>query len=398
MQFLIPRLQRYIFGELLRVFLMVLIGLTILLVFVGVFKEATERGLGAQELMQILPYIVPSMLPFTIPATLLLTVSIVYGRIAGDFEIVAAKAAGINVISLIWPAIILGAVLSAGSLVLSDRVIPWAEANIRKTLLAAIEEIFLDRLRTEQQLRYKPKGIDITVTDVIERRLIQPVIRYHRADGRPFTIQASEASIEFDLDRNMAIISLRDTIVDFPDRGVNRLQSRRLDPIEIPLQEDDARPKPRCLPVSAIRQELTEVTEDRARFEERRAVEAALALTLGEFDRLSSAGFATNSKLDEGDDRRNRLRTELHSRYALACSCLFFVLVGSPFSILMAKSQFLTSFLYTFGPIVAIYYPLVLGLVAQSKQGHLDPLWSMWVGNLLVLAVAIYMLRRVTRH
>ncbi len=394
-----PSAAHYIFGELLRVFLMVIIGLTFLLVFVGVFKEATERGLGPEELLQILPYIVPSMLPFTIPATMLLTVSIVYGRIAGDSEIVAAKAAGIHVITLIWPAIVLGAVLSLGSLLLTDQVIPWAEANIRKTLLAAVEEIFLDRLRTEQQLRYKPKGIDITVTDVIDRRLIHPVIRYHRPDGGTFTVQAREASIRFDLDRNVAIISLQDSKVDFPDDGVNRLHIRnKVDPIEIPLQGDDARPNPRCLPVRDIRRELREVADDRERFEERRAVQAAIALTLGEFDKLATAGFATNTHLDEGADRRDRLRTELHSRFALASSCFFFVLLGSPFSILMAKSQFLTSFLYTFGPIVAIYYPLVLGLMTQSKKGHINPLWAMWVGNLVVLLVAAYMVRRVARH
>lgn len=72
-------LQRYILGELVRVFLLLVIVLTLMLVFVGVFREATQRGLGPVQILQILPYVVPSMLPFTVPATLLLSVCVVYG-------------------------------------------------------------------------------------------------------------------------------------------------------------------------------------------------------------------------------------------------------------------------------------------------------------------------------
>ena len=101
-------LQRYVLFELLRVFTLMITVLTVLLVFVGAFQQATSQGLGVILVLKILPFIVPSMLPFTIPATLLLTVCVVYGRIAGDQEITAAKAAGINVLSLLWPSFILG--------------------------------------------------------------------------------------------------------------------------------------------------------------------------------------------------------------------------------------------------------------------------------------------------
>jgi len=40
-------LQRYITLELFRVFVMVLIAFSVLLVFVGVFQQATENGLGS---------------------------------------------------------------------------------------------------------------------------------------------------------------------------------------------------------------------------------------------------------------------------------------------------------------------------------------------------------------
>ncbi len=397
----IPLLHRYVFGELLKVFALVLTVLTVLTVFVGVFQQATERGLGPQQLIQVLPYIIPNMLPFTIPATLLMTVSVVYGRIAGDQEITAAKAAGINVLTLMGPAFFLGAVMSVCTLVLTDQVIPWAMANIQRTVIAAVEEIFLDKLRTEYQLRYRPKGIDITVTGVDGRTLIDPVFRYQNSRGKYITVQAQEAHVEFDHQGGTAILHMKDAVVDVPfgDDGTPFQYIQRGDyPYPFPLPLESGEKKPMYLSLSKIDHELTEIAEKGRQLEERRVVQAAMSLTLGEFERMASPGFAGNQELAMGQDRRDRLRTEYHSRFALACSCFFFVLLGSPFAVLKAKSQFLTSFLVCFGPIVGVYYPLMLGLITQAKRGHLDPIWSTWTANGLVLLVAVYMIRRVMRH
>ncbi len=396
---LFPLLHRYVLGELLRVFVLVLTVFTVLTVFVGVFQEATERGLGPVQVLKVLPYIIPSMLPFTLPATLLLTVSVVYGRIAGDQEITAAKAAGINVLSLMGPAFALGAVLSVFSLLLTDQVIPWAEAMSQRTIIAAVEEIFLDQLRTDHQLRYKPEGIDITVEKVEGRRLIEPVFRYQH--GSHFvTVQASEALVEFDHERQVAILHMRDARADWPMRQGDKsivITQRGEQAYEFPLPLEGDMTRPRQLSLRRIDDELAQVADRRRELEERRLVETAIALTLGDFDRIADPAFATSRELKQGDAKRERLRTEYHSRYALSCSCFFFVLLGSPFAILKAKNQFLTSFLYCFGPVVGVYYPLVLGLMTQSKRGTLDPSWAMWVGNAVVFVAACVMIRRVMR-
>ena len=143
-------LQRYIFSELLRVFSLLVIVLTVMLVFVGLFREATERGLGAVQILQIMPFVVPSMLPFTIPATLLLSVCVVYGRISGDLEVIAAKAAGVSATQLLAPAFLLASVLAVCSFGMTNYAIPWAVTNIEKIVTQAIEDIFLEVLATQQ--------------------------------------------------------------------------------------------------------------------------------------------------------------------------------------------------------------------------------------------------------
>ena len=62
---------------------------------------------------QLIPFVIPSTLPYTVPVSLLFAVTVVYGRIAGDNEIIAVKTAGLSVMTVIWPTILLAAV-SAG--------------------------------------------------------------------------------------------------------------------------------------------------------------------------------------------------------------------------------------------------------------------------------------------
>lgn len=397
MLFKITLLQRYLFSEILRIFVAVLGALTILLLFVGVFQMATERGLGPDQALQVLPYVVPSLLPFTVPAALLLTVSMVYGRIAGDQELTAAKAAGIHPVSLMWPALFLGGVLSVGSLVLTDQVIPWSVSRIEEHVVSVMEDIFLDRLRTEHQFSDPRSNLLITVSGVEGKRLIRPTIRYKRQD-RLFMLQAEEAQIDLDMSRQQALVRLKNYWVDIPGKAKGYNLSERVEAISWDGGSDRLDQKPRNLPIIRIENELEQISRDRRHETMKSIIEAAFALTQADFPRVAQTAADRDSGIRTQTARINKLHTEIHSRYALACSCFFFVLVGTPFSMRYGKSQYLTSFLLCFLPIVCGYYPLMLGLMAQAKKGTIGPEWSMWVGNVLLAIVAAFVCRRVIRY
>ena len=92
------------------------------------------------------------------------------------------------------------------------------------------------------------------------------------------------------------------------------------------------------------------------------------------------------------------LRTEYFNRFAMSVSCFFFVLLGSPFAILMAKKQFLTSFLFCFLPILTVYYPIAMMTQNMSKSGQIDPVWSAWLANGSLFLASCYYNRRVLRN
>ncbi|MBI1310452.1 LptF/LptG family permease [bacterium] len=393
-------LQRYILIELIRVLVLIIGVMTVLLVFVGVFREATERGLGPLQALQIIPYIVPSMLPFTIPATLLLAVCVVYGRLSADYEITAAKAAGINVMSLLFPAFFLGGALTVCSLLLNDQVIPWSMQNIERIVTLAMEDIFFDVLSSQNLVEDPQQGYSISVASVDreQRRLIMPNIRYTPRGGREesFVAQAREATLRFDLERQEIVLHLTDAWLDAPGKMQGRLKDKE---IALPMELGGSQMKPRHLTIRDIENQLESLRLDSARTAEQQAIEAAFALSLGEFESLASDEFQQRGHHINGNQSQvRRNRTELHNRFALSCSCFFFAFVGGPFAILQARRQFLTTFFLCFLPILLVYYPVVLLTLNLSIQGHVHPGWAMWVGNAILLVSAAVVLRKAVRN
>src|SRR5690606_33022682 len=122
------------------------------------------------------------------------------------------------------------------------------------------------------------------------------------------------------------------------------------------------------------------------------------ALTLGEFGELTEPSLYHREVERPKEEDLRRLHTEVHSRLAMSTSCLFFVLIGGPFAMLQARRQFLTSFILCFVPILVVYYPLVLGMMSLGRTGHVEPVWAMWVGNSVLLAAGLIVLRKVLRH
>src|SRR3954470_10414087 len=106
-------LFRMILWELCKVFLISLLGITGILLMAGIIAEASQQGLGPAQILAAIPLLIPSTLPYTIPATTLFASCMVYGRLAADNEILAIKAAGINIMQVVKPGLLLGIATSA---------------------------------------------------------------------------------------------------------------------------------------------------------------------------------------------------------------------------------------------------------------------------------------------
>ena len=124
-----------------------------------------------------------------------------------------------------------------------------------------------------------------------------------------------------------------------------------------------------------------------------------MLLLTGNFQQLAGNRIREYANFEASQNLDNRkMHTEIHNRYAMAASCLFFAFLGGPFAVLQARRQFITSFIMCFLPILLFYYPSMFLMANFGKTATLDPAWGMWVPNMIMGVVGVMMLKRVTRH
>src|SRR5579862_1813816 len=146
--------QRMILWELIKVFVMSLIVITGILLMAGIVAEASQHGLGPGQILEAIPLLIPSTLPYTIPATTLFACCVVYGRLAADNEILAIKAAGINLFTVVWPGLLLGIVMSTVTMGLYYRIIPYTHRLLREMVYNDAEELCYSMLAREKRINH----------------------------------------------------------------------------------------------------------------------------------------------------------------------------------------------------------------------------------------------------
>jgi lipopolysaccharide export system permease protein len=94
-----------------------------------------------------------------------------------------------------------------------------------------------------------------------------------------------------------------------------------------------------------------------------------------------------------------KAQTERYMRSAQAFGPLGFVLLGAPVGILFARRDFMSAFISCFLPIIILYYPLLLVGVNLGKEEILHPMYAMWLGNLLLAGLGLFVaLPPVRKH
>jgi lipopolysaccharide export system permease protein len=390
-------LQRSILAELFKVFIPSLIGITGLIVLATIVKEASDRGLSPEQILVAISLIVPSMMPFIIPPTSLFAACVVYGRLAHDNEILAVKAAGINILHVLWPATILGLGMSGILFVMYAHLIPSSFHVFRTAIVNDAEEYVLAFLKRDHEIRRTELNLnwEIWVEQVHGRQLRNAIFKRRDAAKQHYDViaRAQQAEIRVDRDKKEVVVVMRHG--EFIDEaGKNRVHFEERE-YSVPLPEMDKKriASPReltWLQLMADRQEYSAKSNELA--EKLRALEPD---TRPEIQPQRNV-----LRFDQNlcEQRLRSLSVELHLRPALACGCFFFVLVGCPVGIWFSRSDYLSAFITCFLPIVFVYYPLHLCFSNFAKDGKVDPFLAHWVANGVIALIALVLFRKLLKN
>jgi lipopolysaccharide export system permease protein len=413
-------LRRYVLGQVLRSFALALLAITAIFVLLMVMVEATRKGLTPRDVAELVPFIIPGTLPFTIPVALLFAVSVVYGRMAGDNEVVAVKTAGLSAMTLLWPTLSLGLALAFGLAYASADVIPRANRQATDVIFRNLEDYVYKVLKKERAIDNPEWPFFIQVEDIQGRIMVRPTFK-HRVPGSPdtfdMTVQAESAVIKFDTDHLKADIILENAdtegstaeneiIVlidgkqhieyDLPPKFSSRLDRKIQEKTNAELALDEA---------GYLRKIRTE--------RRRQALLAAFRIGMGQLGRVDPLAPGLLSNVESVDWasvggtanqfnywklKLHELETERHFRVAIAFGTFFFVLLGSPVGILFARRDFLSAFMLCFVPIILLYYPLLLAFVNLGKEGVTWPP-LVWSSNVVLGVLAGFLaLPPILRH
>ncbi len=146
-------LQRYIFRELFRVFLLASLALTLMLSLGSILRPVQEYGVGPGHVIHLLGYFLPITLTFVLPMAALFAASLVYGRFASDNELDACRASGISLLTLVYPGLALAIMVAIANLILSFHVMPAFVQRAEKSLKADAKQIIFRNIQRKGYYR-----------------------------------------------------------------------------------------------------------------------------------------------------------------------------------------------------------------------------------------------------
>jgi len=117
-------LHRYIFREVVRVFILATVALTLMMSLGSILRPVQEFGVGPGQVVRLMIYFLPVTLTFVLPMAALFATTLVYGRLANDNELDACRASGISLLSLVYPGLMLAIIVATANLLLSFYVMP----------------------------------------------------------------------------------------------------------------------------------------------------------------------------------------------------------------------------------------------------------------------------------
>ena len=230
----------------MKVTSLALVAFTLVMTIFAIIEPLRKRGLASGQVASLFAYTLPMMLSLTLPVAALFAATIVYGRFSQDNELTACRASGISTVTLLKPALVLGAVVTVTSMVLSNYVAPKMTELLARSVKANVLGIVARKLRTQNYIKKREmdsrghlRTQNIHADAVIQRGNRLVLYGVVAAEGkdpqRMRVLAASKAHAEFITgDENTYVrVYLVDPVV--MQVGGNRIVGAKRQPLFLPV-------------------------------------------------------------------------------------------------------------------------------------------------------------------
>ena len=361
------RVSSYIFFEMLPSFILgLLVFIFILLMFQAL--RLTEfvliHGVDITTVIEMMGFLCISFLPALLPMSLLFAVLLTYGRLSSDSEIVAMKAAGLNMFSISLPSALIGIVIAIASAQTSYYIAPWGNRQF---------EVLITRLGNTKAAAAIKEGtfsegfFDLVVyagqVDSNNGTMKNIFLYDERSSDSPLTIIAKTGQLVPDpkYPGHSVLLRLNDgdihrqagthTKIKFDSYDI-----RLTDPIKIEQREKS----PQSLSITEIHEKLKDQPD-----------------------------FTSDEK-----ELKWSLQTEFHKRSAISVACLIFAMLGVGLGTVTNRRAKQSSGMIMSLLVIVIYWILYVTCEGLARSGQAPAGLIIWLPNVLFAIYAAHSLRK----
>lgn len=357
---------RYVLGEMIPTFFLgVFVFVFILLMFqvLRLTEFVLVHGVKLSAVGMMMAYMSTSFLPILFPMSLLFAVLLTYSRLSADSEIVAFKAVGLSMVSIITPAVTLGLLVCVLSLQTSFHIAPWGNRQF---------ELLFTKLGS-----LKP-GVAIKEGTFAEG-FFDMVVYANKVDAN--TGRLNEVFI-YDESKQppMTIVAKHGSLITDPDHPGHRAQLQ-LSNGSIHRTSEGRHTK---IDFSSYKVLLTDPIAESMR------EKSPQSQTI---DELRQKKSDPNLKPED----RLELETEYYRRSAMAVACLLFALIGVGLGTTSNRRNAKGGGAVICIGLIVAYWILYVITEGAARQGHIAPLIAMWIPNAVFTMAAFFSLRRAWR-
>ena len=429
-------LVRYVLKELIGPFLAALFGITFLFVvdfLVKILDNVLSKGLPASTVLEIFVLNLAWMLSLSIPMAVLVACLMAFGRLSGDHEITAVKAAGVSPLSLMRPVMLVAFLVTVLMILFNNWILP--EANHRSVeLMNAVSRkkphVFIDAGRLITQ--FPDVQLWVNRIDPVSGVLYGIQVYEMEKKGAPRVVYADSATLDYVDNGATLMFRMRsgETHIVDPDKPENYFRIRFFSQ-DLAMQNVDDRLERRSRSYRSDREMPVEmmmdvVKEARAKYDtvsafarDKRLANLMTAKNLVIGDSIVPKDAEGTPPLDSIQQRRSLqrirmqeisvLRTterlwgrmegeqkraaqylvEIHKKFSTSFACFIFVLIGAPLGIMARKGGIGTGIIYSLAFFV-IYWICLIGGENLADRLIISPELAMWASNIIIGAFGIF--------
>ncbi len=122
-------------------------------------------NLGFSQILDRVPYLLPTQMWILLPLSLLIATLLTYGRLSAANEILAVRMAGIHPANAIMPAIVLGLILTGVCVFINGSVAPQARVKVRQVTKDDLRR-FLANMEEQRLSRVMSRGVVMSWKEV----------------------------------------------------------------------------------------------------------------------------------------------------------------------------------------------------------------------------------------